>query len=249
MRPAGGRPSTRGCEVVPFVIREGLDEIAVDGRGDRRRPGHRAARERRRGARPRCHDRGRDRPGRGRRGWWSSTSRPSSTAPCSGCRRARRMAACPIGAGLGRPLILSTLEDAEAMRSLTGGATGRSRVAVACLVAGVALIAAAALWWLVDALVGGGAATALAASPGPDPPARHGHAHERRRTGARRRSRCSPSRACWASRPSASSRASPTSDSLAGGLVPQTYWEVVATGRADGARRAGTFVPLARNVG
>lgn len=72
-----------------------------------------------------------------------------------------------IGAGLGRPLILSTLEDDESMRALTGGATARSRLAVACLAAGVVLIAGAALWWLVDAVVGGGVATALAASPDP----------------------------------------------------------------------------------
>ena len=72
-----------------------------------------------------------------------------------------------IGPGLGRPLILSTLEGDEAMRVLSRGATGRSRVAAACLVLGVALIAAAALWWLVDAVVGGGVANALAASPEP----------------------------------------------------------------------------------
>ena len=53
------------------------------------------------------------------------------------------------------------------MRVLTGGATGRSRVAIACLAAGASLLGLAAAWWLVDALVGGGAATALAASPDP----------------------------------------------------------------------------------
>jgi hypothetical protein len=72
-----------------------------------------------------------------------------------------------IGPGLGRPLIVSTLEQEEAMRVLTGGATGRSRLAIACLAAGVALLGLAAAWWLVDALVGGGATTALAASPDP----------------------------------------------------------------------------------
>ena len=49
-----------------------------------------------------------------------------------------------IGPGLGRPLILTTLERDEAMRVLTGGATGRSRVAIACLAAGAVLVAAAA---------------------------------------------------------------------------------------------------------
>jgi len=69
-----------------------------------------------------------------------------------------------IGAGLGRPLILTTLERDEAMRVLTGGAMGRSQLAAACLVVGAVLIGAAALWWLVDAVTGG-VATALAASP------------------------------------------------------------------------------------
>lgn len=73
-----------------------------------------------------------------------------------------------IGAGLGRPLIMTTLERDEAMRVLTGGATGRSRLAVACLAAGALLIAVAALWWLVDSLLGG-AAVALAASPDASP--------------------------------------------------------------------------------
>jgi hypothetical protein len=71
-----------------------------------------------------------------------------------------------IGAGLGRPLILTTLERDEALRVLTGGATGRSRLAVACLAAGAILIGAAALWWLVDSL-SGGASIALAATPDP----------------------------------------------------------------------------------
>jgi hypothetical protein len=72
-----------------------------------------------------------------------------------------------IGPGLGRPLIVSTLEHDEAMRVLTGGATGRSRIAIACLSAGIALVGLAAAWWLVDSLLGGGVATALAASPDP----------------------------------------------------------------------------------
>jgi hypothetical protein len=71
-----------------------------------------------------------------------------------------------IGPGLGRPLVLTTLEPDEAMRVLTGGASGRSRLAVACLVAAGVLIGAAALWWLVDSVTGG-VATALAASPEP----------------------------------------------------------------------------------
>lgn len=71
-----------------------------------------------------------------------------------------------IEAGLGRPLLLTTLERDEAMRVLTGGATGRARLAVACLAAGAVLIGAAAVWFLADALLGG-APAALAASPDP----------------------------------------------------------------------------------
>jgi hypothetical protein len=72
-----------------------------------------------------------------------------------------------MGPGRGRPLIISILERDEAMRALTGGATGRSRLAIACLAVGVVLIVAAVGWWLIDALIGSGTATALAASPDP----------------------------------------------------------------------------------
>jgi hypothetical protein len=72
-----------------------------------------------------------------------------------------------IGPGLGRPLVITTLEDGEAMRVLTGGATRRSRVAVACLAAGAILIGAAAVWFLVETLVGSGVQIALAGTPEP----------------------------------------------------------------------------------
>ena len=72
-----------------------------------------------------------------------------------------------IGAGMGRPLILTTLERDEAMRVLTGGAARRSRIAIVAIVAGAILVTAAVAWWLVDAVLGSGAATALAASPDP----------------------------------------------------------------------------------
>ena len=72
-----------------------------------------------------------------------------------------------IGAGLGRPLILTTLERDEAMRVLTGGAAGRSRLAIVCLAAGALFVTAAVVWWLLEAIVGGGVASALAASPDP----------------------------------------------------------------------------------
>jgi hypothetical protein len=72
-----------------------------------------------------------------------------------------------IGPGLGRPLILTTLERDEAMRVLTGGAARRSRVAIASLAVGAGLIGAAALWWILDGLIGDGVAAALGASPDP----------------------------------------------------------------------------------
>jgi hypothetical protein len=49
-------------------------------------------------------------------------------------------------AGLGRPLVLTTLEPPEAMRVLTGGQTARPRVAAVLLGAGVVLAAAGVAW-------------------------------------------------------------------------------------------------------
>jgi hypothetical protein len=72
-----------------------------------------------------------------------------------------------LGPGLGRPLILTTLERDEAMRVLTGGAAGRSRVAITSLAVGAALVTAAVVWWVLDAIAGAGVAVALAASPDP----------------------------------------------------------------------------------
>jgi hypothetical protein len=75
--------------------------------------------------------------------------------------------AAVMTAGMGRPLIMTTLERDEAMRVLTGGATRRSRLAIACLAVGGALVVLASVWWLLAAVVGGGVAAALAASPDP----------------------------------------------------------------------------------
>ena len=72
-----------------------------------------------------------------------------------------------IGAGLGRPLLLTTLEHDEAMRILTGGATGRARIAIACMVAGAVLLGGATIWFIVDALLSSGVAVTLAATPDP----------------------------------------------------------------------------------
>jgi len=72
-----------------------------------------------------------------------------------------------MGPGLGRPLILSTLEDDEAMRVLTGGAAGRARLALTCLIGGALLLGLALLWIVLDSTFLGGAASVLAASPEP----------------------------------------------------------------------------------
>jgi hypothetical protein len=68
-------------------------------------------------------------------------------------------------AGLGRPLVLTTLEVPEAMRILTGGAVARSRLAAACLVAGVGFLAAGGLWWVLATLFTPGSVRAASAMP------------------------------------------------------------------------------------
>jgi hypothetical protein len=57
-----------------------------------------------------------------------------------------------ISAGLGRPLILTTLERAEAMRVLANGDRRRSMVAAASLIGGLALLSVALAWTLIGAL-------------------------------------------------------------------------------------------------
>ncbi|HSL76036.1 MAG TPA: hypothetical protein VK867_03755 [Candidatus Limnocylindrales bacterium] len=66
-------------------------------------------------------------------------------------------------AGLGRPLILTTLERDEAMRVLTSDAPRRPVMAVAALALGVVSLSLGLLWALVSAVT----RTALAASPEP----------------------------------------------------------------------------------
>jgi hypothetical protein len=153
-------------EAVPFVVREGLDEIAIDadalGDGLVVIPRESVGR---------VSDLGDRAP---------SGSQPDAElrlrvehlssvehATVLGVPARDDAGVVTIGPGLGRPLILTVLEDQEAMRVLTGGATGRSRLAVACLAGGAALLALAAVWFLVETLVGGGAAVALAATPEP----------------------------------------------------------------------------------
>jgi hypothetical protein len=57
-----------------------------------------------------------------------------------------------MSGGLGRPLVLTTLEPDEAMRILAEGAPGRIRIATACLVGGVGLIVVALVLAMAGAL-------------------------------------------------------------------------------------------------
>jgi hypothetical protein len=73
-----------------------------------------------------------------------------------------------LTAGLGRPLVVTTLARDEAMRVLAHG-TSRPRIAAACFVAGAVLVIAGLAWAGLGAvgaqLVGDGVSAALAASP------------------------------------------------------------------------------------
>jgi hypothetical protein len=57
-----------------------------------------------------------------------------------------------LSAGLGRPLVVSTLESREAMRVLAGGRTFASRAAAALIGGGLVLTAVGFGWLLVDAV-------------------------------------------------------------------------------------------------
>ena len=70
-----------------------------------------------------------------------------------------------FAAGLGRPLILTTLEPGEAMRVLAGGGSRRPLAAAVALGGGLILLTIGFAWALLGAVTG----AALAASPSPDP--------------------------------------------------------------------------------
>lgn len=70
-----------------------------------------------------------------------------------------------LTAGLGRPLILTTLERDEAMRVLTEGGTRRPLIAAIALACGLVLLTLGVALAFLGAMTG----TALAASPSPSP--------------------------------------------------------------------------------
>jgi hypothetical protein len=161
-RPLGG-PS---LELAPFVIREGLDEIGIDATG--LAEGLVVIPRISEGKVGDVGDRAPsdvDPTGDAR----MTVEQVSSVehATILGVPRLDPDGTARIGPGMGRPLILTVLERDEAMRVLTGGAMGRSRLAIASLATGAALLLAAVLWWILESFFGAGAAAALAASPDP----------------------------------------------------------------------------------
>jgi hypothetical protein len=150
-----------GREVVPFVLNEGLSSIAIDGasidaglvvvprvaEGTAAEAGDRAPE----GAEP-------GQPVRAVVEQVTSVDHaivlgvpsPSDAGP-------------RLTAGLGRPLVLSTLETNEAMRVLVEGTTARPRAAAVLLALGAGLVILAAAWWLLLVIPG----VAAAASPDP----------------------------------------------------------------------------------
>ena len=165
-RPAAGNgPWTRfdaNLEVVPFSVREGLDAIVID--GPSLAEGLVVVPRERKGV---AADLGEAAPAGvpGDAEVRMVVDLVSTVEHAAVLGVPRLVDGAPvIGPGLGRPLVLTTLEDDEAMRILTGGAARRARLGLALIALGVALLIVAVTWWLLDTAFGG-AATALAASP------------------------------------------------------------------------------------
>ena len=152
------------AEIVPFAVREGLDAIIVDGPSlaeglvvvPRERKG--VASDLGDAAPP-------DLPAEASVRMVVDLVSTVEHAAVLGVPQRAAGGELVMGPGLGRPLVLTTLEDEEAMRILTGGAAGRARAALACFVGGAVLLGLAAVWFLVDSTFLAGAAHALAASP------------------------------------------------------------------------------------
>jgi len=167
-RPASGEGSwTRfdtNTEIVPFAVREGLDAIIVD--GPSLAEGLVVVPRERKGL---ASDLGeaapREAPADASVRMVVDLVSTVEHAAVLGVPQRASGGELVMGPGLGRPLVLTTLEDEEAMRILTGGAAGRARAALACLIGGALLLGLAAVWFLVDSTLLAGAAHVLAASP------------------------------------------------------------------------------------
>lgn len=155
-------------QTVPFVLREGLDEIAVDGgtidvglvvvpresvgvAGDLpdRVPAHLPPTT----------------PLRARVEQVSAVDHAIALGrPVSGAAPNGRPT---LTAGAGRPLVLTTLEREEAMRILVGGRAGRARVAAVVLGTGVVLLAVAVAWTVLGVVLPALVPSVAAATPLP----------------------------------------------------------------------------------
>lgn len=161
----GWRTVDEHVEVVPFSVREGLDSIAID--HDALDVGLVVVPRESVGTAAEAPDRV-----------------PPGTAPGTTVRlRVEQVSsvehATVVGvpvtgsggdgirltAGLGRPLILTTLETPEAMRVLASGDPRRPLAAAIALGAGLVALTLGIAWWALSAATG----VALAASPDPSP--------------------------------------------------------------------------------
>ena len=161
-----------GIEAVPFQLNEGLDSIAIDELG--LRDGLVVVPRLSVGVAGDLDDRipadvPRDTPTRVTIEQVSSVEHATvlGRPVMDGAGRPR------MTAGLGRPLVLTTLEIPEAMRILTGGAILRARIAAGFLVAGVTLLLVAGAWWIVGSVASPpdayGASVIPSIIPGGDP--------------------------------------------------------------------------------
>lgn len=161
-RGGGWQTVDESREAVPFEVRDGLDALAVD--GDALDHGLVVIPRESLGTAADVPDRVPARlppttPVRLRIEQVSSVEHASVLGvPVAGAAGGARLTA-----GLGRPLVLTTLEEREAMRVLAEGGGARPRLAAALLVAGLLLLVAAAGAWLI------GAIGVLAASPSATP--------------------------------------------------------------------------------
>ncbi len=141
-----------GREVVPFSVRDGLDAIAVD--GDALDAGLVVI------PRESVGTAG-DAPDRVPAGTGPTTPVRLLVEQVSSVEHAIVLGVPSPGpdgkpvmtAGLGRPLILTTLERDEAMRILGGSGSRRPLVGALCLAGGLVLISLALAWALVGAVV------------------------------------------------------------------------------------------------